>query len=350
MGGPADELKAILKQKLEREKKENQAFINEVIREAFKAGVVINGSVKVEQFKELLEKVSFKFPEEFRVSNLSEIAKYIEIPGTEFPKEFRISNLSDIEIPEQKDVVFPKEFRISNLEEIKQEKFEIPENLSKLSFEKSEGLLDILVTRFDKFVKNFKNEVWVKNREDKDAIPVNIVKGLKFTKSGKLEVEVDRTGGGGGLTSSESNKLLTLATEEKQDDIIGAIGDIQNNGLTDDELRANPVVVSLDGGATEGKQDSQIDLQETLASLAESILELSQRLAFLGSIRHQNNSLKVTPMTSVSTPVTGSLTSAGTVSSVGTLTNFGTGIPASEVAHDVNNQLATLANINNVTP
>jgi hypothetical protein len=60
--------------------------------------------------------------------------------------------------------------------------------------------------------------------------------------------------------------------------------------------------------------------------------------------------LRTIPIASVSTAVTGSLTSAGTVSTVGTITNFGTGIPASEMAHDINNFTAILANINNVTP
>jgi hypothetical protein len=103
------------------------------------------------------------------------------------------------------------------------------------------------------------------------------------------------------------------------------------------------------GGATEAKQDAQITLETTIASLAATIQELSQRIAFLGSIKqHQTESLRVTPVASVSTAVTGSLTSAGTVTTVGAITNFGTGYPATEVSHDINNSTAILANIQNV--
>lgn len=54
-------------------------------------------------------------------------------------------------------------------------------------------------------------------------------------------------------------------------------------------------------------------------------------------------SLRVTPLNSVSTAVTGSLTT------LTNLTNFGTAYPAKEVSDDMNNLVVTLANINNVT-
>lgn len=49
---------------------------------------------------------------------------------------------------------------------------------------------------------------------------------FKFDKNNRLLVAVDKVGGGGGggLTQIETNKLLTLATEEKQDAIIAATG------------------------------------------------------------------------------------------------------------------------------
>lgn len=103
------------------------------------------------------------------------------------------------------------------------------------------------------------------------------------------------------------------------------------------------------GGATEAKQDSQITLETTIVSLAETIQELSQRIAFFGSIRHQNDSLKVTPMASVSTAVTGTVTATVASTVVSSLTNFGTGIPASEMACNINNQMVHTCNINNVT-
>jgi hypothetical protein len=56
--------------------------------------------------------------------------------------------------------------------------------------------------------------------------------------------------------------------------------------------------------------------------------------------------LRTTPIASVSTAVTGTLTA---VTTVGTITNFGTSIPAKEMADDMNNLIVTMANINNVT-
>jgi hypothetical protein len=46
---------------------------------------------------------------------------------------------------------------------------------------------------------------------------------LKFSKEGRLKVEVDRVGGGGGggLTQAESEALQAVATEAKQDEMIG---------------------------------------------------------------------------------------------------------------------------------
>lgn len=104
-------------------------------------------------------------------------------------------------------------------------------------------------------------------------------------------------------------------------------------------------------GATAANQSEEISLIETLNSLIETNNYLVQFLTQLtGAMNSGQPALRTIPIASVSTAVTGSLTSAGTVSTVGTITNFGTGIPASEMAHDINNFTAILANINNVTP
>jgi hypothetical protein len=96
---------------------------------------------------------------------------------------------------------------------------------------------------------------------------------------------------------------------------------------------SNPTTNPETGLATSTKQT-------ILESLIDTIQELIQRLAFLGSVKqHQTESLRVTPMSSVSTAVTGTVT-------VGSVTNFGTGIPASEMANDMNNLLA-ISNVNN---
>ena len=131
----------------------------------------------------------------------------------------------------------------------------------------------------------------------------------------------------------------------------------QTDALTDTELRANPVPISgtvtVDTSllSTSAKQTEQTALLTTLNSLIETNNYLVQFLSQLtGAMNSGQPALRTIPIASVSTAVTGSLTSAGTVSTVGTITNFGTGIPASEMAHDINNFTAILANINNVTP
>lgn len=93
------------------------------------------------------------------------------------------------------------------------------------------------------------------------------------------------------------------------------------------------------GGATSINQD-------TLISLIETLQELAQRLAPLGSAMNSGApGLRVTP-NAATLPVSGTVTA--TVAST-SITNFGTGIPASEMAHDINNQMVHLSNISNVT-
>lgn len=93
------------------------------------------------------------------------------------------------------------------------------------------------------------------------------------------------------------------------------------------------------GGATEVNQ-------ETLISLIGTLQELNARLMVLSGMANAGApALRVIPIGSVSTAVTGTVA----VSAVTNLTNFGTGNPAKEVADDINNQMVTLCNINNVT-
>lgn len=96
--------------------------------------------------------------------------------------------------------------------------------------------------------------------------------------------------------------------------------------------------------ATSSKQDVQILLTNTLSDLIIMLGELNARLNVLSGMANAGQpALRVAPISSISTAITGTLTS------VGTLTSFGTGIPASEMANDMNNIAATLGNINNVT-
>ena len=127
----------------------------------------------------------------------------------------------------------------------------------------------------------------------------------KLIYKDQLKVSVDRIGGGGGIVDTSS-----LATETTQEEI----------------------VVN----------------QETLISLIQTLQETNHRLSFLAGMANGGAvALRTIPIASVSTAVTGTVTA--TVAST-SITNFGTGIPASEMAHDINNQTAVLANINNVTP
>ncbi|RUP38694.1 MAG: hypothetical protein EKK63_11670 [Acinetobacter sp.] len=122
----------------------------------------------------------------------------------------------------------------------------------------------------------------------------------------------------------------------------------QTDALTDAELRAAAVPVSLSvvplatGAATATKQDEQTAQLATLNSLIETLRSLVAVLSPLGGAMNSGApGLRVTP-NAATLPISGSVTA--TVSS---LTNFGTSIPASEMAHDMNHLVATMANINN---
>lgn len=85
-----------------------------------------------------------------------------------------------------------------------------------------------------------------------------------------------------------------------------------------------------------------------LAELIKTLNELTSRLDVLAGMANSGApALRVAPISSVSTAVTGSVTA--TVAST-SITNFGTGIPAKEMSDDMNNMVAILGNINNVTP
>ena len=90
-------------------------------------------------------------------------------------------------------------------------------------------------------------------------------------------------------------------------------------------------------------QENQLTEITNINYLTQSITEINSRLAVLAGMANSGApALRVAPISSVSTAVTGSLTT------VTNLTNFGTGIPASEMANDMNNLVAVIGNINNV--
>lgn len=102
-------------------------------------------------------------------------------------------------------------------------------------------------------------------------------------------------------------------------------------------------------GATSEKQSEEIALIETLNSLIENLNSLVNALLPLGSAMNSGApGLRVTP-NAATLPISGSVTATVASTVVSSLTNFGTGIPAKEMADDINNLVVTMANINNVT-
>jgi len=139
------------------------------------------------------------------------------------------------------------------------------------------------------------------------------------------------------VTVSNQISVADLATDAKIDLLLAELQ------LKADLTETQPVSVtgiSFPAGlATEAKQDVITELIKTLN-------ELNARLTvFAGMANSGAPALRTIPIASVSTVVTGSVTA--TVGST-SITNFGTGIPASEMAHDINNFTAIVANINNV--
>jgi len=127
----------------------------------------------------------------------------------------------------------------------------------------------------------------------------------------------------------------------------------QTDALTDAELRAAAVPVSLSvvplatGAATATKQDEQTAQLATLNSLIETLRSLVAVLSPLGGAMNSGApGLRVTP-NAATLPISGSVTATVASTVVSSLTNFGTSIPASEMADDMNSLVATMANINN---
>ena len=109
-----------------------------------------------------------------------------------------------------------------------------------------------------------------------------------------------------------------------------------------------PVPVSGAGDATAANQNEQTPLLTTLNSLIETNNYLIALLAPLASAMNSGQpALRVNPIAAAATVVSGSVTATVASTVVSSLTNFGTGIPAKEMADDINNLVVTMANINN---
>jgi len=150
-----------------------------------------------------------------------------------------------------------------------------------------------------------------------------------------------------------NNLDVELSTRLKPADTLAGVttvGSITNVVHIDDNGGSITVDgdVTVSGVATESKQDSQITLQNTLQELTETLQELASRLVVLSAVRGVQESLRVTPISSVSTAVTGSLTGVTTVNTVLALSNYGT-YPTNIPAWAQTNLTAIHSNINNVS-
>ena len=119
---------------------------------------------------------------------------------------------------------------------------------------------------------------------------------------------------GGKLDVNATLDTTGLATSAKQDTGNTSLSSIDGKITA---VNTGAVVVSSSvlptGAATSAKQDSQITLQTQLESLVETLQELVQRLAPLAGAMSNPAALRVAPVSSVSTAVTGPITSAQSI-------------------------------------
>jgi U3 small nucleolar ribonucleoprotein component len=124
--------------------------------------------------------------------------------------------------------------------------------------------------------------------------------------------------------------------------------EIARSALPEGAAKDSSLQTLITGQTTQTSTQATSELQTTLNNLTETLQELVARLEVLASMANSGPpAIRTIPIASVSTAVTGTV-AVSTAATVTNLTNFGTSIPASEMAHDVNNSTAILANINNV--
>lgn len=149
-----------------------------------------------------------------------------------------------------------------------------------------------------------------------------------------------------GLAAILAKIIAAPSTEAKQDLLLAELQ------LKADLTQTQPVSLSTiplaTGAATATKQDEQTALITTLNNLIENLNSLVNVLLPLGAAMNSGQpALRVNPIAAAATVVSGSVTATVASTVVSSLTNFGTGIPAKEMADDINNLVVTMANINN---
>lgn len=202
-----------------------------------------------------------------------------------------------------------------------------------------------------------------KKANKNETQPVSLSSSSSLPLSDGAATEAKQLPDNHNVTVSNQISTTGLATEAKQladNHNVTVSNQISTSGLATEakQLADNHQVtvsnqISVTDLATKAKQDSQIALETTLNNLITTLNNLvetnnilTQRLEVIASMANSGApALRTIPIGSVSTAVTGSVTA--TVAST-SITNFGTGIPASEMAHDINNFTAIVANINNV--
>lgn len=333
---------------------------NEKVVEVDERKIIVKKLEEVTKAIKDIPKVEIPEPKEFPA--FPTIPEYPKFPA--FPEKMTV-NVPDLSNIEKKlDTIIGKEDNetkglIKNaLEELKKTKSdkEVVQAITKLSaiVPKSQDYTDILKEISGKLLP---------------ALDTMKIDEGQFKKLLKALSSIGGFGGGPGAVQlrSENGTILNPATEEGQTSIVTAIENITipapAGGAT--EAKQDAIITALGnvkidtgdidlntdgletiGTATNTKLDTQIVNQETLISLIGTLQELSQRLAPLASAMNSGApGLRVTP-NAATLPVSGTVTA--TVAST-SITNFGTGNPAKEVADDINSQMVTLCNINNVT-
>lgn len=165
------------------------------------------------------KKVAFDFPAEIST-------KVTNHPEVKFPTEFKISNweeqpntvklLKPAWWKDPEKIAFPKSFRVENLNELK-----LPEPLKEVSLKKPTwwketdftDLKDHLSSLFKGFweaTKETTQNVFIKNRLPKEAVPVKLVNTQNEFYNANFEATISGGGGGGTSSSVAVNNNLTL--------------------------------------------------------------------------------------------------------------------------------------------
>lgn len=340
----------------------------------FYAGEVrLTGSEKLVEEKEenIIVKKLDSVEEAIKSIPRVEIPEYPKFPEPkefpvfpEFPKSMMV-NVPDLSGIEKKlDTIIEKEDNETK-ELIKNALEELKKTKSDSGVVSAINKLAGIIPKSQDYTELFKEISEKLNPITQEDIKINKEQWKQLTKALS---SMGGPGGGPGAVQlrSENGTILNPATQEKQDAIVTAIENITipapAGGAT--EAKQDAIITALGnvkidtgdidlntdgletiGTATNTKLDAQTVNQETIISLIGTLQELNARLMVLSGMANAGApALRVIPIASVSTAVTGAVTVAST-----SITNFGTGIPASEMAHDMNNMTAVLGNINNVT-